>query len=262
MTSDPWNPDAFRGLAFDGFRDLLDVFARYEEWPDTNEYAKQWLTANAVVTAEGVPLRLVEQTPKSRRAKPRERNALYDVSVVNGAIPTRPRNWHDFFNVMMFAAFSRTKQQLHARHRDILERHLPVELERLPGARTEEQDCLTILDEGGVVLSTDASACDTVNELLESGHHQALRGLIGREAVKPWLFGHAHLEHLAKHHAMSGVPLPSAKPVVLAMDASAPRPEVDAELARRVGDPGFCATRDGRRPIALHELYLDLLCIG
>jgi hypothetical protein len=44
----------------------------------------------------------------------------------------------------------------------------------------------------------------------------------------------------------------------LAIDASAPRPEVDAAPARRVSDPLFCATRDGRRPIALHELYLDL----
>lgn len=258
MPSDVWNPAAFRGLAFDGFGDLLHVFARYEDWPDTRDYETHWLRAHAVVTAAGVPLRVIEQVPKSRRAKPRQRNALYDVSVVNGALPTRRRNWHDFFNVMMFAAFSRTKQLLHARHRDILENRLPVELQRIPGARTEEQDCLTILDEGGVVLATAPSAYDSVNELLELGHDGELRGLIVRGLVRPWLFGHAHLEHLAKHHDAYEVPLPSAKPVVICIETDGSRVEVDGALAQCVADPQFCAVRDPRRPIALNNLYLDL----
>lgn len=258
MPTDTWTPAAFDGLAFSGFRDLLDVFAKYRDWPDLREYETHWLTALGVVTAKGLPLRLVEQEPKSRRAKPRERSALYDVSVVDGALPTRSRNWHDFFNVMMFAAFPRAKQLLHARHRHILEHTLPLELTRLPGARTVERDCLTILDEGGVVLATAPNACGAVNRLLDLGQHEDLRSMIDAGVVRPWLLGHAHLEHLAKHHAALLAPLPRAKPVVLEIDANAPRSLVDEGLARCVSDPKFCSARDQRRAIALHDLYFDL----
>ncbi|HMA97654.1 MAG TPA: DUF3025 domain-containing protein [Polyangiaceae bacterium] len=273
MPSDLWTPSAFDGLAFAGFRDLLDVFAQYRDWPALLDYETHWLTAVGVVTAKGLPLRLVAQQPKSRRAKPKERRALYDVSVFEGALPTRSRNWHDFFNVMMFAAFPLTKQRLHARHRDILERNLPAELVRLPGARTEEQDCLTILDEGGVVLATAPSAHDAIHRLLENGQHNELRELIDDGVVTPWLFGHAQLEHLAKHHAALRPPLPHAntaalpqlphgKAVLLELDASAPRSTVDEALARCVSAPEFCSARDRRRPVSLHDLYRDLQRIG
>lgn len=260
MLADPWSPDGFSGAPFAAFRDLLDPFRHHSDWPSLEELERQWLCALDVRTPDGAPLQLLPQPAKLRRARPRNRSELYDVSVCNGLLPTRSHNWHDFFNVLMFAAFPASKRQLHARHRHILEQRLPAELVRLPGARTVEQDCLTMLDEGGVLFATDAKDAPAVELLLENGDHHQLATLACAGRVKAWLLGHAHAEHLAKVALTdSKAPLPRAKPVVLPVGVDAARREVDLALAARLCDSEFCAARDGWRAVALESCYCELL---
>lgn len=82
--------------------------------------------------------------------------------VCEKTIPTRLNNPHDHFNALVWIQFPMSKWNLHHRQYQILERLAEK------GNRTQEQDALTILDEGGVIR-----------------HHNETH-----------LFGHALLEHL------------------------------------------------------------------
>lgn len=235
------------------------MFGQHGGWPSLDELDRYWLRGAMVQTLDGIELRIVAQPKKLRRAKPRDRDALYDVSVCKGQLPTRPSNWHDFFNVLMFAAFPRSKLALHERHRRILEHRIPDEVTRLPGARTVEQDCLTMLDEGGVLLNTSRDQARSIEALLDTADHRGLAAQVRQRALQPWLIGHAHAEHLAKAALhLTAVPLPRAKPILLTAGLDASRQAVDAALAERLQDPSFCADRDGRRAVSLVDLYLDL----
>jgi hypothetical protein len=250
-----FSSDVFTAPAFAGFSDLLGDFSRDCVWPSLSRLQERWLTARAVCSADGHPLTLVEQTVKRRRGGPRSRSELYDVSVCAGRVPTRSESWHDFFNVMMFAAFPRSKATLHHRHRTILEARLPLAVTKLPGARTTEQDALTMLDEGGVLLASTPEDGLHLDAVLDDGNHDALRRLIAEGRCRPWLFGHAHAEHIVLALQGAALPLPRAKPVRLAVAPDASRPQVDDALAERLCDPAFCAENDHRRAVAIEVLF-------
>jgi hypothetical protein len=255
--AEQWSALVFQGPAFEPFWDLLGAFADYERWPTLEEYEQQWLEPRCVSARSGVPLTLMAQPPRPRRRTNRSRAELYDVRVNEGRLPTRPCNWHDFFNVMSFAAFPASKLALHARHRRILEERLPTTLQQLPGARTPEQDCLTILDEGGVLLVADQTCSSELEGALQRADQGAILQWIQAGALRHWLLGHAHLELLVRRNlGESWTAVPRAKPVILTLPAEANRAQVDAELARRLADPCFCAGRDGVRAVPLTSLGL------
>ncbi len=259
VAHDTWSTDAWKSTPFTGFRDLLNAFESFEDWPSLVDLEQRWLRAQDVRTHMGIPMGLMAQPAKLRRARPRNISQLYDVALCEGQLPTRSHNWHDFFNVMMFVAFPNSKRLLHARQRRILEQLLPNQIDRLPGRRTVEQDCLTILDEGAVLLAVDDDVAPHVESLLDRGEHRELAVCVQANLLRPWLLGHAHAEQVAKRTTLSqGISLSRARPVVLAIGAGASRSQVDAALGRMLSGPDFCTTRDPRRAVALTDLYLDL----
>lgn len=116
----------------------------------------------------------------------------YDAAIVRaGRVPTRPGDWHDLMNALIWATFPAAKRALH-------ERQLALVEARGSGPhRTPEEDALAILDEAGVLQCADGVA----------------------------VFGHGVLEALAL-----GTPLVRQRGVVLAVSRSEP-PRVDAQLA-------------------------------
>jgi hypothetical protein len=171
-------------------------------------------------------------------------------------VPTRANNWHDFFNVLIFAAFPRSKSVLHGRHRRVLEQRVPELVELLPGARTREQDHLAMLDEGGVLLAVDSRNHEAITFCLESAQHESLNRAIERGELRPWLFGHAHMEHLVKG-ALSRAPMtmPRAKPVLLDVGVNATRDDVDVALATQLSAPTVAFLENAWRAISLEVLY-------
>jgi hypothetical protein len=77
---------------------------------------------------------------------------MYDARIVQGVVPTRPGNWHDFLNALVWATFPRAKAALHRRQHALIRSWIPPGATRLPNARTREQDALALLDEGGILL--------------------------------------------------------------------------------------------------------------
>ena len=259
MPNEPWSPNAWRSQAFDGFRDLLAPFSEYPTWPTLLDLEREWLARHEVAAVSGVPLRLIRQEEKARRARPRNRRDLYDVSVCNGLLPTRADNWHDFFNVLVFVAFAHSKRALHRKHCRILEERVPAQIQTLPGTRTREQDHLAMLDEGGVLLAVDSANAESIEEWLDTAQHERLRAALARGKVRAWLIGHAHLEHLAINSiSILPVPLPRAKPVVLNVGVGASRAQVDDALATRLAAPSVEFLQTGWRAVPLDCLFRDL----
>jgi hypothetical protein len=115
-------------------------FADHADWPAPEE-----------LEAPGVRFVAATKPRRSRRRLPRAATG-YDTRVLAGAVPTRPRSWHDFLNALVWATFPASKRALHARQARAIEASLADGMGALPNARSREHDALALLDEGGVIV--------------------------------------------------------------------------------------------------------------
>jgi hypothetical protein len=85
-----------------------------------------------------------------RFVPPSSSDPYYEVHVFEtGHVQTRPDNKHDLFNALAWLAFPTTKARINAMH--------AAEIPREGGKRGRLRDMLTIFDEGGAIVSGDAS---------------------------------------------------------------------------------------------------------
>jgi hypothetical protein len=231
-------------------------FREYTHWPGRADFDANYA---ALAVARGAePLRFGAPVLKQDKRDGAGQIALerhYDGRIALAAnVPTRDCDWHDFFNALCFTTFPRAKRALHRRQYDIARARLPAGAERLPGARTPEQDALTLFDEGGAVL---AAALDA-SQKLRAADEAALPGLVAQQVangvarVVP--FGHALFEHLVE-----GLRCPGGSTHIVTVGAvgapdDALLDQVDVELARMLGDP-----ERFRAPRAAAHLRLDAL---
>lgn len=124
-------------------RDLAD-------WPSLDQLNER--LGPLVNPAGRSPVRFTVQSPRSRRAKQRSVDSLYDVRIHReGNVSTRLRNPHDLFNALVWAMYPHAKRALTRRQHDAHVRRLGSEVKTLPNARSREQDTLAMIDEGGVL---------------------------------------------------------------------------------------------------------------
>ena len=106
-----------------------------------------------------------------------------------GVIPTRPDNWHDLFNGLIWLQFPKTKSLLNRLHVDDIQRNGL-------SPRSPQRNRITHFDECGIVLVTDN------NEVTDAlAEHQWERAFVkSRElwgnGMTAFVFGHANLEML------------------------------------------------------------------
>ncbi len=118
-----------------------------DRWP-----AHEDLTLLAVdtLTSRGKALRFVpprDHTDRERR--------YYELHIAEtGEVETRPENWHDLFNALVWISFPKAKAAINAQHAAILEERGEEEAKR----RSPERDALTLFDEGGVIVASSAPA--------------------------------------------------------------------------------------------------------
>ena len=154
-------------------------------WPDLGSLQRVMDSRN-VVTSSGKPLQLIEQA-----AKPRVFEERYEARIfLQGELQVRPGDWHDLFNLLVWAAFPHAKAALNARHYHALrEQHAQGAANRGPA-----QDALTLFDEGGMVVA--ASDADLLRHLrdFEWKHLFWQRREEVRRSMRWYLFGHAIYE--------------------------------------------------------------------
>lgn len=150
-------------------------------WPDLDELS-HLAAAKALVTASGIPIRFVPQ----RRAAQNYESRVY----FRGEVQTRPRNWHDLLNALVWLTFPRAKAALNARHLAALAQRASVGgLNRGPIA-----DALTLFDEGGIIV---VSSSARLLELLTTFQWKALFWASRNEVLARMKFlvlGHALYE--------------------------------------------------------------------
>ncbi len=199
-----WNASLFLDRpAFAPLRSLAEPFRAFQSWPTIADYNTILLHRGEIRSHSGVSILFEPQlSPKPRRRKePMTLSSVYEGRIyTTGKIPTRPGNWHDFFNALVWAAFPKSKGALNARHyRAALSR---LSSGSLSGARTREQDALSIVDEGGLLVLCEAPLRDEVDMAFVNADAKALQSLAQTGRALPMIIGHAIYEHLVMSQAM------------------------------------------------------------
>jgi DUF3025 family protein len=204
------------------FEELTEPISALSGWPSLEaytEFAERERCSRAPELGRVSFTRSVP-TPKRRRERSTvlDLGGLYDGRIaLRSEVPCLEHSYHDLFNVLVWAAFPRSKRALHARQFRALTGWVPAGASRLPNRRTREQDALALFDEGGAILIAGA----------------------GEAAARIILFGHAVMEHVCFERA---VVRSAALRLVLADEEVAARGAtlldgVDRALARRLSNP-------------------------
>lgn len=184
--------------------------------------------------------------------------ALYDGRIsVRGEVPTRERDWHDFFNVLCFATFPHAKHALHSRQFAALRARVPPDASQLPNARSPEQDALTLFDEGGAVVVATRDAARLLEQ--DNCSQQSIEALQQQGVARVVPFGHALFEHLVEGLRCPGGCTHLSVVDALPSDDAALLQTVDLRLAEALRDPKHFVSP--RACSHLRHLRLDTLGI-
>lgn len=136
--------------------------------------------AHAVRTQSGQRLRFV---------RPVDDGLAYEARIwTSGAVETRPDNWHDFFNALVWLTFPRSKAALNARH--------AAALAVSSQGRGRARDAMTHFDECGVVvLSSDPALLDLLRNFQWRELFWVRRADLD-SSLRCFVFGHATYEQL------------------------------------------------------------------
>ncbi|MGZ3451938.1 MAG: DUF3025 domain-containing protein [Polyangiales bacterium] len=192
-----WDPrfDRLEGRADHGkaifrpLREAIEPFRGFVDWPPL----EAWNAAIPEIHSDGgARIRFVEMPPKKRRGAKLDVDAIYDERIyTKGEVPSRLRSWHDFFNMLVWATFPNVKTAINARQRAALRARVDPSMTKLPSARTEEQDALAMLDEGGLILATRVDLDDAI----ERADLEPIVAAIRAGDARAILLGHAIYEH-------------------------------------------------------------------
>lgn len=189
------------------------------------------LAHSSVVSGGGAAIRFVPPAPAKEPA------ARYEVRIFEtGEVQTRPGNWHDLFNALVWLAFPKTKAILNRHHREA------IAASRGDPRRGTARDVLTLFDEGGVIV---AAANAELSELLRAFRWKDLfwtRREDVRRSMRFYAFGHAIYEKaLAPHKGVT------AKALVVDVAQAL----LHAPLERQLAELDACATAHFAAPRSL-----------
>jgi hypothetical protein len=190
-TRSHWEPDfLFRSALFEPLQPLAHrIGTGASGWPELADY-QTWLdqSVGPLRSQGGAPIRFVEQAPKPTRVDDGYEPRIY----LKGEVQTRTENWHDFFQVLVWCSFPRTKLAVNARHYEAIARRTatrPVHSQRTP-----IENALTQFDEcGAVVLASDPSLLELVRDFRWKDLFWGRRDSVKRH-MRCLIFGHALYE--------------------------------------------------------------------
>jgi len=225
------------------------VFENHLDWPSIAEIDAAWFKHTGI--------HFHEQPPRPRRRRrgrrlPIDTESLYDSQIANsGSVPTRPRNWHDYLNALVWATFPHAKRRFHERQHHAVTARIQAGDRVLPGARTRELDGLAILDEGGMLMVVEPELEQQMAQWIDEKNLDQVGQAIRERRALTLLFGHALYETLLGDNAAAtwamvtllpvGVPPPG---VVIVNVAS-------RHLAARISDPENFSNPDTFRNLPL-----------
>lgn len=199
-------------------------------WPSLADYNASLKRMNlGLMSGGGSPLRCVKQPGVRHQPAPGDPtwDVIYQLKIfLTGEVPTRAKNWHDFFNLLVWCAFPKSKAALNRRHFFAFDETSPFPWAPVGGNRSKEQDLLTLFDEGGLIVPC---ADPRLWHLCETSRWKELFWE-NRKAVEAgmrfYAFGHAIYEV-----TLGGHPCPHASALMIPVSPSFMTQPLLAQLA-------------------------------
>lgn len=177
MNADGAGLTPFDAFLFDPLRPWL---AQLPAWPDRDALCAL-AEREPRHNARGLPIRFID---------PPGDGLGYEARIDrHGEVETRPDNWHDFFNALVWLTFPQAKSALSAAHAAALAQATgPI--------RCRQRDALTQFDECGiVVVSTSPALLDLLRGFAWRSLFVEQRAAV-RQSMRFIVFGHATYEQL------------------------------------------------------------------
>lgn len=217
---------------------FLGAVEQLTEWPAPDQYGH---LAEQVSRAPGV---LLPRFVTENREALREAGGYEQHVAQRGAVPTRSGNWHDFFNMAVWAHFPRVRRALNSLHVDPDAGPIDPRNGRAPA-----QNLAATFDESGLlVLSTSHVVLEELRGLRFKRAFWELRAEV-LSTTRFWAVGHGLLEALLNPRPglvarglLLHVPALPTSP-----DDDALRFEVDARVA--AGIKGWTSARPVLDPV-------------
>ncbi|MCI0507063.1 MAG: DUF3025 domain-containing protein [Gammaproteobacteria bacterium] len=190
-TGDKWNPDFLTmHRIFWPIAPFAQTFVQtHGQWPTLDAY-QQFLELGAgrIYSGSGKLLRFVAQSAKPDRLEETYEPRIY----LQGEIQTRLNNWHDFFQVMIWRMFPKSKTSINERHYQAIKERAENDSSCLQ--RSALENALTQFDEcGAVILSSEPELLELVKNFQWKTLFWEQRNRV-RNHLKCIVFGHAIYE--------------------------------------------------------------------
>lgn len=211
------------------FDPLRPWLARFPPYPDHRAVAAL-AESSPILTGQGLPIRFVP---------PQADGLVYECRIwETGEVETRPDNWHDFFNAIVWFAFPKTKCAVSARH--------VAAMQAAGEARGTVRDALTHFDECGIaVVSSNPHLLDLLRHFSWKQLFVTQRQAVCRD-MRFFVFGHATYEALlAPFRGLTAKAiLYDVEAAWLSGSSAAQLADVDAWLARDLAAGRYTRPRD------------------
>lgn len=142
----PWKADfLLRSPLFKPFDLLQKYFSHFSQWPTVNDLESLKHTINPSIYTRSE--KLICFVPQA--ASTNQHSQQYEPRIfLTGEIQTRPNNWHDFFNALVWITFPLAKAALNQIHFEALQHESKGEQIH----RGSLRDAATLFDESGVIV--------------------------------------------------------------------------------------------------------------
>ncbi len=183
----PWNREFYRRSPM--FTPLVRralQFQQFEQdWPTLKAYQEALNSStNSLCNMNGGKITVVPHAVKTGEFGNRYEPRIY----LEGELQIRSENWHDYFNLLVWMTFPKSKALLNARH------FVESKLADSQSNRNASQDLLTLFDESGViVVSSSVELTSLLREHQWKELFWSCRQRV-REEMRFYLFGHALYE--------------------------------------------------------------------
>ena len=202
----PWTCLTDKQLKFMGPSNwTFKLFSNWDDWPSIDDYQLVWqrhyqkaqlcfteqkLLGQRSLRKLKAQLRLQGKTPLD--------NYVESIAL-NHHVPTRQKNWHDFFNFNIWLSFPSSKWALHNNFYTSRQTGLNKQSSKV---RSQIEDLLTSFDEGGAVLACLDKDLAEVKTLLKGRCIPSKEVLVNKPNIEFTVFGHGVIESI-----LAGQPL-------------------------------------------------------
>jgi len=230
------------------FRPLQPVFTQLEG--DSFPGIKEWNALLArhypdITVNNGCLLHFVPQEAGRQGFESQYEPRCY----LTGEVQTRPDNWHDFFNALVWLTFPKAKAAINARHYQALVHAAEVTTSQ----RGKVRDMATLLDESGViVVCANAELAELICTFKWKELFWIHRERVCRE-MGFYIFGHGLYEKARQPYVgMTGQGLIlGVPPEFFGWTLHAQLNYLDARVAEYLDDPEHCLSSRELHPVPL-----------